>query len=243
MIEPPIHVLAIVAHADDAEFLCGGTLIKAADQGYRTGIVDLTRGERATRGSPQAREREAERAGEVLGLAVRRNVGLPDAGLQNSPESRALVAGIIRELRPTIVIAPWLEGRHPDHAIAAQLVYDAAFLAGLARVESGGLPPHRPAKVLHALTYREHAVKPTFVVDITKEMDRKLEVLACYESQLAGKNWAGEVFAGGDRSLADQVRVQCAHYGSLIRTAYGEPFWTRETMRVDDVVGLGVGTF
>lgn len=243
MIVPAIHVLAIVAHADDAEFLCGGTLIKAADQGYRTGIVDLTRGERATRGSPQEREREAERAGQILGLAMRRNAGLPDASLQNSPEARALVAVIIRELRPTIVIAPWLEGRHPDHGIAAQLVYDAAFLAGLARVESGGLPPHRPTKVIHALTYREDAVKPTFVVDITKEMDRKLEALACYESQLVGKNWAGEVFAGGDRSLPDQVRVQCAHYGSLIRTAYGEPFWTRETMRVDDVVGLEVSTF
>lgn len=239
----PLHVLAVVAHGDDAEFLCGGTLIKAADQGYRTGILDLTRGERATRGSPDVRERETQRAARILGLAVRRNAGLPDAALENSPQTRATVAAIIRELRPTVLILPWIDGRHPDHRVAAQLGYDAAFLAGLARFDAGDLPPHRPTKLLHALAFREEPVKPTFVVDITEQIERKLEALACYESQFAGKTWAGEVHPGGNRPLLEQVRARCAHYGSLIRTAYGEPFWTRETMRVDDIVALGVSTF
>ncbi|MBI4540458.1 MAG: bacillithiol biosynthesis deacetylase BshB1 [Gemmatimonadetes bacterium] len=243
MTEPTLDVLAVVAHGDDAEFLCGGTLIKAADQGYRTGVLDLTRGERATRGCPEVRASEAERASEILGLAVRRNAGLPDAALENSLEIRAVVAHLLRELRPRILIVPWLDGRHPDHRVAAQLAYDAAFLAGLARFQGSAYPPHRPTKLIHALAFREDAVKPTFVVDITNEMERKLQALACYESQLAGKTWAGEVFPAGERALLEQVRAKCAHYGSLIRTAYGEPFWTRETMRVDDVARLEVSTF
>lgn len=238
-----VDVLAVVAHGDDAEFLCGGTLIRCADQGYRTGVLDLTRGEQATRGTPDVREKEARRAAHILGLAVRRNAALPDAALENTPETRAIVARILRELRPRVLILPWLDGRHPDHRIAAQLAYDAAFLAGLARYEPGELPPHRPAKVIHALAFRQDHIKPTFVVDITEQMERKLQALACYESQLSGKTWAGEVFPGGARPLLEQVRAHCAYYGALIRTAYGEPFWTRETMRVDDIVALGVSTF
>lgn len=238
-----VDVLAVVAHADDAEFLCGGTLIRCADQGYRTAILDLTRGERASRGTPDLRDEEARRAAQILGLAVRRNAGLPDAALENTAETRAVVARFLRELRPRVLIAPWLEGRHPDHRIAAQLVHDAAFLAGLARYEPGELPPHRPAKVIHALAFRQDHVKPTFVVDITEQMERKLAALACYESQLAGKTSLGEVLPGGERPLLEQVRAHCAYYGALIRTAYGEPFWTRETMRADDIVALGVSTF
>lgn len=237
-----LDVLAVVAHPDDAELLCGGTLAAAADRGRRTGVVTLTRGERATRGTPEVRDEEAARAAEVLGLTTRRALDLPDAQLVNTPEARRAVVGVLRELRPRVLILPWIRGRHPDHRVAAELGYDAAYLAGLRRLDAPG-EPHRPHKVVHALAFREDAVRPTFVVDITDAMERKLEALACFASQFEGVRGIGEVFPGGDRPLPEQVRVQCARYGSLIRCAYGEPFWSRETMRVDDIAAVEVSTF
>jgi N-acetylglucosamine malate deacetylase 1 len=237
--EDAVELLAIVAHRDDAKLLCGGTLAKAAAQGYRTGILDLTAGERGTDGSAELRGAEAAAAARVLGVAVRRNAGLPDAGLENTPETRRRVAGFIREFRPRTVILPFTTGRHPDHRVASQLAYDACFLAGLAKLDAPG-EPHRPHKLLYALAFREDAVKPTFVVDVTDVMETKMEAIRCYASQFDGKTWGGEVFPGGDRPLYEQVRMHAARAGSLIRTAYGEPFHTVETMRVDDVVGLPV---
>jgi bacillithiol biosynthesis deacetylase BshB1 len=238
----PLDVLAIMAHPDDAELLCGGALIRSADEGERTGIVDLTRGETGTRGTPELRQREADRAAAVMGLAVRRNAGLSDARLQNTHEARKVVTSFIRELRPGVVVTHWIHGRHPDHRIAAQLVHDSVYLAGLANFEASG-SHFRPLKLVHATAFREDTERPTFVVNITAQMDRKLEAVACYESQFQGATQAGEVFPGGGRSLFDQIRVQCAHYGSLIRTAYGEPFWTREGIALDTLGSLKVSTF
>jgi bacillithiol biosynthesis deacetylase BshB1 len=236
---PPVDLLAIAAHRDDVELLCGGTMARAAAQGHRTGILDLTQGEMGTDGSADLRGREAEAAAETLGVLARRNAGFPDAGLENTPETRLRVATFIRAFRPRVVILPYMLGRHPDHRIASQLAYDACFLAGLAKLPVEG-PPHRPLKILYSLTYREDAVKPTFVVDITAQMERKMEAVRCYSSQFDGKTWGGEVFPGGDRPLYEQVRMHAARYGALIRTEYGEPFYTAETMSVDDVVTLGV---
>lgn len=236
---PPVDLLAIVAHRDDAELLCGGTLAKTAARGYRTGILDLTAGERGTDGSAALRGAEAEAAARVLGVSARRNAGLPDAGLENTPDTRRLVAGFVRAFRPRVVILPYTSGRHPDHRVASQLAYDACFLAGLAKLDAPG-EPHRPHKLLYALAYREDPVKPSFVVDITEVMETKMEAVRCYASQFDGKTWGGEVYPGGDRPLYDQVRMHAARYGSLIRTAYGEPFWVAETMQVDDVVALPV---
>jgi N-acetylglucosamine malate deacetylase 1 len=236
-----VDLLAIAAHRDDIELTCGGTMIKAARQGYRTAIVDLTQGELGTRGSAALRAEEASRAAEVLGVAARENLGFPDAALVNSPEARATVARVIRRFRPQVVIAPAPRGRHPDHRVAAQLVRDACFVAGLAKIEPA-VPKHRPRKVVHAITYREDYQKPTFVVDISDEFERKLEAVRCYASQFDGVLQAGEVYPNGE-DLHDIVRHQAAHYGSLIRARYGEPFFTTETMRVDDVVALQVATF
>jgi len=236
-----LHVLAIFAHRDDAELTCGGTLIKLAGQGHRAGILDLTAGEMGSRGSAELRAEEAERAAAVMGLALRENLGLPDAGIVNSPETRRMVARVIRRHRPAIVIAPAQQGRHPDHRIASELVRDACFISGLAKIEPD-LPKHRPRKVLHCLSYREDNLRPTFVVDISAEFDRKLEAIRCYGSQFDSVTQAGEVYPNGD-PLYDIVRHQAAHYGSLIRTRYGEPFFTTETMRVDDITTLEVSTF
>jgi N-acetylglucosamine malate deacetylase 1 len=236
-----VDILAIAAHRDDVELTCGGTLLAAAARGRRTAIIDLTAGEAGTRGSAELRAREAERAAEILGVVSRENLGFPDAGLVNTPETRTKVALAIRRFRPRVVIAPAPHGRHPDHRVAGELIRDAAFIAGLAKVEPT-VPAHRPFKIVHTLTYREDAVKPTFVVDISDVFEQKVQAIQCYASQFEGVKQAGEVYPNGD-PLLEIVRHQAAHYGSQIRTRYGEPFFTHETMRVDDLATLEVSTF
>lgn len=239
---PPLDVLAIMAHPDDAELLAGGALIRSVDRGQRVGVVDLTAGERGSFGSKETRREEAARAARVMGLATRRSAGLSDSALQNDEAARGTVVALLRELRPRIVVTHAIHGRHPDHRVAAELVYDSAFLSGLGNFEAPG-EPHRPLKVVHATTFREDPGKPTFVIDITEQMDRKLEALACFASQFDGRSAAGEVFPGGSRPLMEQVRARCAHYGSLIRVPYGECYWTRETLSVDGFGSLGVSSF
>jgi bacillithiol biosynthesis deacetylase BshB1 len=236
-----VDVLAIAAHPDDMELICGGTLIRAHMLGRSTGILDLAAGEMASRGSPELRAKEAANAAKVMGVSVRENLGLPDGGIQNTPETRARVAVVVRRLQPKIVITHSLHGRHPDHPIVAQLVRDACFVAGLKKVEPQ-VPVHRPLKVIHALSFREDNQKPTFVVDVTEAFEKKLKAIGCYESQFGDAKQAGEVYPNGE-PLNDLIRHHAAHYGSLIRCRYGEPFYTTETMRVDDVGALEVSTF
>ena len=232
-------LVAIMAHPDDAELLCGGALIAAVDKGYSTAVIDLTGGERGTAGTAKLREVEAAKAARIMGLSERVSAGLPDGALENTPESRAVVARLIRQLRPRTVILHWPEGRHPDHRVASQLGQDACFVAGLARAGIEG-EPHRPVKVVYAMSYREEPVQPTFVVDITAQIDRKLDAIFAFGSQFEGRTALGDVFGGGERPLREQIRIHAAHYGSLIRRPYGEPYWTKETVRVDDLVGLEV---
>ncbi len=234
----PVDLLAIAAHRDDVELTCAGTLIRAADQGYRTAILDLTAGETGTRGSAEIRAREAAAAAAVMGVAERRNAGLPDAGLANTDQTRRVVVEHLRALAPRVVILPYPVGRHPDHRVASELGRDACYLAGLGRYDAPG-DPHRPFKVLYALAYREDPVKPTFVVDISDQFERKMQAIRCYASQFDGARSAGEIFPTG-QDLYGLIAVQSGHYGSLIRTRYGEPFHTEETMAVDDVVRLEV---
>ena len=237
----PVDILAIAAHPDDVELICGGTLIRAHMLGRSTGILDLAAGEMASRGTPELRAKEAAKAAEVMGVSVREDMGFPDGGIQNTPETRAKVAVAIRRLQPKVVITHSLHGRHPDHPIVAQLVRDACFVAGLTKVEPKSRP-HRPLKVIHALSFREDNEKPTFVVDISEALEKKLEAVNCYESQFGDAVQAGEVYPNGE-PLNDLIRHHAAHYGSLIRCRYGEPFYTTETMRVEDVGALEVSTF
>ena len=234
----PVDILAIAAHRDDVELTCGGTLLRAKDQGHRTGILDLTAGETGTRGSAELRAEEAAAAAEVLGVVERRNAGLPDAHLANTDEMRRVVVREIRHFAPRVVILPFPVGRHPDHRVASELGRDACFLAGLARYDAGG-DRHRPHKILYALAYREDPVRPSFVVDISDQFDRKMEAIRRYRSQFEGAMAAGEIFPTG-QDLYSLVTTQSAHYGSLIRRRYGEPFFMHETMLVEDVVGLEV---
>ncbi len=233
-------VLAICAHPDDSELICGGTLARSVSLGRSAGILALTGGELGSRGSPDLRARESGAAAKVLGLALHETLGLPDGAVVNNPENRTKLATFIRQAKPSVVITHGLKGRHPDHAITAQLVRDACFVAGLKNINPD-VPPHRPKKILHALSFREDNEKPTFVVDITEVFEKKLEAVRCYASQFADVKQAGELFPNGE-SLLDLMRHHAAHYGSLIRTRYGEPFHTDETMRVDDVTQLEVSS-
>lgn len=237
-----LDLLAVGPHRDDVELTCGGTLIKAVDDGRRVGILDLTQGEMGTRGSAELRAQEAETARLHMGVHVRENLGLPDAGIRNDDETRAALVQVIRRLRPRVVIAPAPRGRHPDHRRTTELVRDACFLAGLKRYAPGDAEPFRPVKLLHVITYREDYTKPTFVVNITAQFERKLDAIKVYGSQFDGTTQAGEVYPNGE-PLYDIVRHHAAHYGSLIRAQYGEPFFTDETMEVADVTSLGVSTF
>src|SRR5688572_27289850 len=195
-----VDILAIAAHRDDVELNCGGTLIRAADAGYTTAVLDLTAGETGTRGSAQERSTEASHAAELLGLSARETLGLPDAGIVNSPATRIEVAKVIRRFAPRIVIAPAPRGRHPDHRVTAHLVRDACFVAGLAKL-APEVPKHRPAKIIHAITHRHDHVKPTFVVDISEQFERKLTAIRSYVSQFIDAKQAGEVYPTGEPLL------------------------------------------
>jgi bacillithiol biosynthesis deacetylase BshB1 len=236
-----VDLLAIAAHRDDVELTCAGTLIKAAKQGYKTAVVDLTAGEMGTKGDAKSRAEEAEKAAKVMGLSARENLGLPDAAIVNDPATRTLVARIVRMFQPKIVIAPARQGRHPDHRVTSELVRDACFIAGLAKV-APDVPKHRPRKVIHCVSFRQDFEKPTFIVDVSEEFEQKLEAIRCFVSQFAGATQAGEVHPTGE-PLYDAIRHYSAYYGAMIRARHGEPFYTTETMRVDDVVALEVSTF
>ncbi len=238
---PTADLLALFAHPDDAELLAGGTLIGAVDRGHRVAIVDLTRGELGSKGSPELRAEEAAQAAAVMGVAHRESLGLPDGQLAHSDAMRRAVVEAIRRHRPRTVVTHYPVGRHPDHRLTAELVRDACFLSGLVNYPADG-DKHRPDKLCFSLSYREDRVAPTFVVDTTNQIDRKIAALRCFASQ-----WSPETLQGGELHPTGQpffelVRTQDAHSGSLIRCGYGEQWWTLETVAVPDIVTMGVAT-
>ena len=236
-----VDILAIAAHRDDVELTCSGTLIRAAELGRKTAVVDLTAGEMGTAGDAASRAAEAEAAAKVMSLSARENLGLPDAAIVNTPETRERLARVIRKYQPRVVIAPARQGRHPDHRVTAELVRDACFVAGLAKV-APDVPKHRPLKVVHCISFRQDFEKPTFVVDISDVFEQKMAAIRCFATQFDRATQAGEVMPTGE-SVYDAIRHYSAYYGSLIRTRFGEPFFTTETMRVDDIGALEVSTF
>ena len=232
---PRLDVLAIAAHPDDVEQTCGGTLIRMAEAGYRNGVIDLTAGEMGTRGDPRTRLEEAEAAGRVMLLEFRGNLRLPDARLENNIAARMTLAGEIRRLRPRVVILPYWEARHPDHYRACELGFEASFLAGLRKLDEA-TEPHRPFKILYASQYAD--VRPSFVVDITAQFDRRMEALFRYTSQYGGGE-ASDLFPSRDE-IAERMAAIARFYGQQIGVRYGEPFVVKEVSRVDDIVQLPV---
>jgi bacillithiol biosynthesis deacetylase BshB1 len=234
-----LDLLAIAPHPDDVELTCGGTLLKMADAGYRTGILDLTQGETGTRGTPEIRAREAARAAKILGAKVRLNAGMPDAHLSVRDDYKVAIAEYIRELQPRTVILPYWEGRHPDHYTASKLGYEACFTAGLKNYPLAG-EAFRPFKIIYAAAYA--TVTPTFAVDITKQYDRRRRAILAYESQFRppkGARQSKKVFLPLDE-LEERMNFIARHYGRMIGVKYAEGFVVKEILQVDDVVKMPV---
>ncbi len=232
-----LDLLSIAAHPDDTELTCGGTIIRMVQAGYKVGLLDLTAGESGTRGSASLRARESSRASRVMGIVYRENLGLPDAALEHTQEYKLKIAARIRALRPRTVILPYWEGRHPDHYTAGQIGYEACFLAGLARVPLAG-KPFRPYKIIYASMYMP-SLRPTFVVDVTRQFEKKLKAVLCYSSQFSPQKDIQNLFPSR-ADLRERVSSLARHFGLMIGVRYGEPFVTREVAAVDDVVTMPV---
>jgi bacillithiol biosynthesis deacetylase BshB1 len=234
-----LDILALAAHPDDVEQTCGGTLLRMAEAGYRTGIVDLTAGEMGTRGTPEIRMAEAEDAARILKVKHRENMRFPDARLENTMAGRMTLAAKIRELRPRTVILPYWEARHPDHYHASGIAFEACFLAGLRKFDQY-TEPHRPYKVIYASQYAN--VAPSFVVDISQQFERRMESLLAYRSQYGPAEQANDLFPD-EAEIRERLAAIARYYGNLIGVKYGEAFVVKETMRVDDIANLPVRTF
>ena len=233
-----LDLLAIAAHPDDVELTCGGTLLKAAEQGYKTGILDLTAGEMGTRGTPETRLKESA-AARILRVAHRENLRLPDAHIEITKETKLAVARRIRALKPHTVILPYWDGRHPDHYNASQLGYEGCFLAGLKQLPIEG-EAFRPFKILYSTVYYRE-VRPTFVVDISRHYKRRYQAILAYHSQFSpkAKDKKSKVDIPLDR-LHHEVNLIARYYGHMAGVEYAEPFLVKEIMQVEDVVTLPV---
>jgi N-acetylglucosamine malate deacetylase 1 len=233
-----VDILAIAAHRDDVEQTCGGTLLKMRSLGLETGILDLTQGEAGTRGTAAERAAEADAAARILKVRWRQALDLPDGRVENTWENRLKIVRALRELRPRVVILPYWQGRHPDHYNSATLGYEACFVSGLARVETG-TPPHRPYKVLYASLYAD--VRPTFIVDITPFIEERYRSLMAYRSQYANAEQGSALFVP-EEEIRERTLAEARHYGQLAGVRYGEPFVQKEVGLVEDLMSLPVAS-
>ena len=252
----PLDVLAIAAHRDDVEQTCGGTLLKMAERGRRTGILDLTQGEMGTRGAAEDRAREAAEAAKILKISLRQGLDIPDGRVENTWENRLKIARVVREQRPRVVILPYWQGRHPDHYTCSVLGYEACFLAGLSKLQfqqestkqapAAGraqsesvlaLAPHRPFKVVYATLYYD--IRPNFVVDITDQFEARLQSIYAYKSQFTDQH-AGSRDFPAHAEIRERVATMARYYGMLAGVKYAEPFLQKEIGLVDDLTQIPV---
>lgn len=224
-------ILAIAAHRDDVEQTCGGTLLRSAARGLRTAILDLTRGEAGTRGTAEERAREADEAARLLGVSWRDALDLPDGAIANTFENRLKIVAVLRRLRPRVVILPYWQARHPDHAMVASLGYEACFLSGLAKIDTGDAP-FRPFKIVYASLYAD--VRPSFIVDITPFIEQRHAALMAYRSQYANQQAGSSLFVP-EEEIRERTFAEARHYGLLAGVTYGEPFVQKEVGLVDDL--------
>jgi N-acetylglucosamine malate deacetylase 1 len=263
-----LDILAIAAHRDDVEQTCGGTLVKMAQRGYRTGILDLTRGEMGTRGSAEDREREAGEAARILQVSWRGALDIPDGRVENTWENKLKVAWVLREQRPRVVILPYWKGRHPDHYTASTLGYEACFLAGLAKlaissqaaavsasVEGRTSSPLEPKASAHVssgngplpphrpfkIIYATlyYDVRPTFVVDITEQFEARFQSLMAYKTQFSDQE-AGKDLFPAQKEIRARVEAMARFYGMLGGVDMAEPFLQKEVGLVDDLLMIPV---
>lgn len=234
--QPNADVLAIAAHRDDVEQTCGGTLLRMKSIGVSTAILDLTRGEAGTRGSAADRAAEAAEAARVLGAVWRDALDIPDGRVENTWENRLKIVRILRLVRPRVVILPYWTGRHPDHYTTSTLGYEACFLSGLAKIDTG-TAPHRPFKILYASLYAD--VRPSFVVDITPFIEDRHRALMAYQSQYANQSAGSGLFVP-EEEIRERTFAEARHYGTLAGVRYAEPFVQKEVGLVDDLTLIPV---
>ena len=227
-----IDFLALSPHPDDAELFCGGLLARAKREGHSTAIVDLSEGELSTRGDVAQRRTESVRAGAILNLDYRSNLGLPDGNLANTPENRLTVIHAIRELRPKICLLPYGQDRHPDHEAAAQLSRSAVYQAGLRKINDGQ-EIYRPATVLFYMLHRIFI--PSFVVDISPDMETKMAALHVYQSQFFNPDQQENTYISRPEFLESLV-TRARFYGQQINCQYGEPYFFDGTLKIDNVL-------
>jgi len=250
-----VDILAIAAHRDDVEQTCGGTLLKMAQRGYRTAILDLTQGEMGTRGSAEDRAREAAQAAALLRVSWREALDIPDGRVENTWENRLKVVRVLRQLRPRVVVLPYWQGRHPDHYTCSTLGYEACFLAGLSKLGQelpslqaaaptaspldaiAKLPPHRPFKIVYASLYFD--VRPSFVVDITDQFETRFQALMAYGSQYADQS-AGAGLFPMQGEIRQRLEAMASFYGLLAGVKYAEPFVQKEIGLVEDLLAIPV---
>jgi N-acetylglucosamine malate deacetylase 1 len=240
----PLDILAVAAHRDDVEQTCGGTLLKMAELGHRTGILDLTRGEMGTRGTAEDREHEAAEAARILRVTWREALDIPDGRVENTWENRLKIARVIRERRPRVLILPYWKGRHPDHYTASVLGYEACFVAGLAKLDLSKafsqdpyLEPHRPFKIIYASLYYD--VRPSFVVDISDQFETRFQSLMAYKSQFSDQA-AGKDLFPAQAEIRARVDSMARFYGTLGGVTYAEPFVQKEVGLVEDLLQIPV---
>ena len=231
-----IDILAIAAHRDDVEQTCGGALLRMKSLGLRTGILDLTQGEAGTRGSAAERAAEAAEAARILQVDTREALDIPDGRVENTYENRIKIASVLRRLRPRVVILPYWTGRHPDHYTTSTLGYEACFLAGLAKLDTG-TTPHRPFKIIYASLYAD--VRPSFVIDIGEHIEQRFASLMAYRSQYANQPQGGGLFVP-EEEIRERTFAMARHYGLLAGVRYAEPFVQKEIGLVDDLTLIPV---
>lgn len=234
----PVDVLAIAAHPDDIELGCAGTLVQLKKRGRSFGIVDLTRGERGTRGAEETRRGEARRAAEILGAEFRETLDFGDGGLTATREHELVLMDLLRREKPRLLVTSYPEDRHPDHARAGRLVTDAAFYAGLRKIETAH-PAHRPQQTIYFSTGYLH--EPDFVVDVTPVMEARRAAMRAFVSQFHRSDSDEPETVLSQKNFLEVIEARARHFGFLIGVEFGEGFVTRRPPRIDDVVAAFEG--
>jgi bacillithiol biosynthesis deacetylase BshB1 len=226
-----IDVLAVGAHPDDVELACAGTLVMLKARGHRFGIVDLTRGEMGTRGTSVLREQEARRSAEILGADFRETLDFGDGGLSGTRENELALIDLIRRVKPRLLLTSYPEDRHPDHRRAGELVTDAAFYAGLAKLSTRHAA-HRPQQTVYYSAAYLHT--PSFVVDVTPAMEKRRAAIRAYASQFHDPQSEEPQTLLSQKTFLAMVEGRARHFGFLIGVEFGEGFVSKRPPRIDD---------
>jgi len=232
-----LDVLAVFSHPDDAELSVSGTLLKLKSQGYRTGVLDMTRGEMGTRGTPEMREQEAAEAARILKLDLRLNLGQPDGHVWPTEAARTAVVRVLRSHAPKVLLTTHWDDPHPDHANTCHIVREAARLATMARYdEQKQQPAVRMPALMHSLFSRR--VVPSFIVDVSEFVEEKMAAIRAHASQFYSAESNEPATRISDPAFLEQIELRMRYFGSLIGVKAGEPFYVREALNVDDPVAL-----